>query len=268
MKLMTYNLMVGGVEPKPSRLEQVLYIINEQNADIVGLQETKLAFGSENELVYTLRNKKDYPYDQVIEGVAEDWMFGWGASLFSRKKPSSSRRIGKKVRAVEMTFPVLTGELSICNVYLSHVNESLRLPQIQEVLQELQGQKYSILMGDFNSLSPEDGIPDSAINSFSNRMKDKYCRGGKLCYDTIEAVLEAGYIDIGLKFHKPEEITDKAAISWGTGNHTRPVRIDFIFATESVLSPIKEFEIVNNKFTRLASDHFPLYAVIDNFFGT
>ena len=94
------------------------------------------------------------------------------------------------------------------------------------------------------------------------RMKEKYCREGKICYDTIEAVLEAGYRDIGLQFHRAEEITDKTDLSGGTGAHTRPIRMDFIFATENVLPQVKEFALVREGLARTASDHFPWYVVL------
>jgi len=41
MKLMTYNVMLGGVKP-PSRLEQVLRVIQDQDADVIGLQEINM----------------------------------------------------------------------------------------------------------------------------------------------------------------------------------------------------------------------------------
>ena len=93
-------------------------------------------------------------------------------------------------------------------------------------------------------------------------MKEKYCRDGKLCYDTIEAVLEGGYIDVGLRYHAPAEITDKTDLIGGTGNHTRPIRMDFIFATEGVLPYVTDFVLVREGIVRTASDHFPWYVVL------
>ncbi len=262
MKFLTYNVMEGGVKPDPSRLEKVLRVISGQNADILGLQETKATPGEGNELVWAMRNAHTYHYDVVFD-CHEEWAYGSGTSLFSKITPSSSRIVGEKTRAVEMMFPTRIGDLSVCNVYFSHVSERERLPQAKEMLQELQGNNYSIIMGDFNALSPEDNIPQNAVNSFSGRMKEKYCREEKLCYDTIEAVLNAGYVDIGLKFHRPEEITDKTDLSGGTGKHTLPVRIDFIFAKKEVLPYVKEFTLVGKGLARTASDHFPLYVIMD-----
>ncbi len=255
--------MEGGVKPVPSRLEKVLEVISRENADIVGLQETKVIPGKDNELIWALKEVGKYQYQTVFEN-SQDWAYQSGVSLFSRLRPSSSRTIGEMVRAVEMVFPSKIGPLSVSNVYLSHVSEKERVPQIKEMMRELRGnKKYNIIMGDFNALSPEDGIPNSAVETFSDRMKEKYCREGKLCYDTIEAVLNEGYIDIGLQFHKPEEITDKTDLSGGTGNHTKPMRMDFFFTQKEVLPYVKDFAMIRESLARTTSDHFPWYVMLE-----
>src|SRR3989344_7778469 len=96
------------------------------------------------------------------------------------KTPQPSNSYGIK------SYPV-----ACCGVFdLSHMSEAERVPQIREMMQELRGNKgYNLIMGDFNALSPEDGIPQSAVDHFSDRMKEKYCKDGKLCFDTVETVL-------------------------------------------------------------------------------
>lgn len=279
MKLMTYNIMEGGVrngnDINPSRLEKVLGVIQEQDAQVLGLQETLLTEGDDNELVSALRRTGRYPYDVVFskEGRPLFRENTTGTALFSTQAPLSTF-MGEGVKAVEMTFPRSpsrpSDSLSVCSVYLSHVSEATRLPQMKEVLQELRREKYGLLMGDFNALSPEDGILASAVDSFSPRMKEKYCRDGKLCYDTIEAVLEAGYIDVGLRYHPPQDITGKTDLSGPTtgGGHTQGIRMDFIFAKPEVLPSVKEFVMVKEGLARIASDHFPWYVVLDDIFNT
>ncbi len=260
MKLMTYNVMLGGVEPEPSRLEKVLQVIREQNADVSGFQETKVSEGEDNAFVEAMR--KSHPFNAVFHRD-EDWVYGHAAALFSKVRPLSHRIIGERVRAVEMVFPVKNGSLSVSNTYLSHVSEAERLPQIIEMLQELRGNNYAIIMGDFNAMSPQDNIPQCAVKTFSPRMKEKYCRGEKICYDTIEAVLNEGYVDVGLQFFRPDQITDQTGLSGGTGAHTRPIRMDFIFATTSLLPYITDFNLVRAGIAYTASDHFPWYVSLN-----
>ena len=259
MKIMTYNVMEGGVKPDPSRLEKVLQVIDEQNADVFGLQETKIAKGIDNELLHALKQAGKYQHHEVFETSGE-WTYKSGVSLSSKIQPSSSRIIGDGVRAVEMIFHSKIGDINISNVYLSHLSEAERVPQIKEMMQELRRNKgYNLIIGDFNALSPEDGIPQSAVDHFSPRMQEKYCKNGKLCYDTIETVLNEGYVDVGLQFFATEEITDKTNLAGGTGNHTRPIRMDFFFAKPELLLYVRDFVLVREGLALNASDHFPWY---------
>ena len=263
---MTYNVYVGGVEGNPQRLHKVLGVIAEQSPDVFGLQETKVVRGTANELVHALRQQGDYPYDQTILEGDIDLVSTTGSAIYSRRKPTRSRIVGERVKAVEMSFPIPSGELSVANVYLSHVDEAARLPQIREVLQELSGQQYGIIIGDFNALSPQDGLVNGIIPRFTPRMVEKYTRDGKLCYDTVEAVLEAGYVDVGLQFHRPSEITDMTDIN-GPNPHAIPIRMDFIFAKQGVLPHVTGFELVNQGLARVASDHFPWNVTLDDRFA-
>lgn len=271
MKIMTYNIMEGGVKNGAhqldrSRLEKVLRVIDGEDADVFGLQETALTTGDENELIAALCRRGQHPYHLNFSNAGR-LLFQdatTGTALFSKRAPSSTA-MGTAVKSVEMKYSQQDGSLSICSVYLSHISEATRLPQIKEVLESLQGQKYSILMGDFNALSPEDFIPDTVVDHFSDKMRRKYCRDGKLCYDTVESVLNAGYVDVGLQYHLPTEITDCTDLPGPTsgGGHTMPIRMDYIFATPEVLPHITEFALVNQCLARTASDHFPWYITLD-----
>ncbi len=258
----------NGTELQPWRLERVLQVIAEQNADVLGLQETSVSKSEENELLSALRVSGNYNHRVVFDIDAASWVNSTGAALFSQIRPARSRYLGNTVKAVEMIFSAHVGECSISNVYLSHRSEAIRLPQIQEVLTEVKHQPYSIIMGDFNALSPEDGIPNSAMKTFSSRMLEKYCRDGKLCYDTIEAILNEGYIDVGLDYHKPEKITGRTDLGGPKigGGHTQGIRMDFIFAKPDVLPYVKEFVMVKEGIARVASDHFPWYMTLDDAF--
>jgi len=264
---MTYNVYIGGVEGDPQRLHKVLGVIDEQSPDVLGLQETKVVRGPDNELVHAIRRNGTYRHGRVIFEGDMEMRYSTGSAIFSRRQPSKTRIVGEGVKAVEMTFPTPTGQLSVCNLYLSHVDEATRLPQIREVLQELAGEQYGIIMGDFNSLSPQDGMVDGIIPKFTPRMVEKYTKNGKLCYDTIEAVLEAGYVDVGLQRHSPAEITGMTDIH-GPNPHAVPIRMDFIFAKEGVLPHVRDFGFVNEGLARIASDHFPWTITLDkNFVG-
>ena len=266
MKILTYNVMNGGVNP-PTRLEQVMQVLSEQDADVFGLQETDLKDDANNQLLRRIRERGTHPYDVVFDREGA-WTYGSAAAMFSKTLPSSKRIVGERVRAVEMNYVVngnISDVLSVCNVYLSHKSEAERLPQVREMLEEVGKKKLSVLIGDFNSLSPQDGLNNDVLQHFSPKMMGKYTRDGKLCFDTIEAVLSAGYVDVGLLYHRAEEITDRTDLSGPKtgGGHTLPIRMDFIFAKRDLVPYLRAFALVRSGLARTASDHFPWSVVID-----
>ena len=69
MKIMTYNIMEGGlvkndpIDGKP-RFDRVLDVIAKENADVLGIQETHLTTDEDNKLVHALQHA----------GIYRDWM--------------------------------------------------------------------------------------------------------------------------------------------------------------------------------------------------
>src|SRR3989338_2248043 len=266
MKILTYNVMNGGVNP-PARLEQVMQVLSEQDADVFGLQETDLKDDANNRLLRRIREGGTHPYGVVFDRDGA-WTYGSAAAMFSKTQPSSSSIVGERVRVVEMNYvvnDVIGDVLSICNVYLSHKSEAERLPQVREILEEVGKKKLGVLIGDFNALSPQDGLNSDIVQQFSPKMMGKYTRDGKLCFDTIEAVLSAGYVYVGLLYHRAEEITDRTDLSDPKtgGGHTLPMRMDFIFAKRDLVFYLREFTLVRSGLARTASDHFPWHVTID-----
>jgi endonuclease/exonuclease/phosphatase family metal-dependent hydrolase len=263
MRIMTYNVLDGGVLPDPSRLEKVLGVIRACRPDVLALQEVSLDEAESNQLVWALR--KAYPYQARLTHKNFS-TYADGTCLLSRIKPKSTSIAENGVPAVFMTFPGAKDNLNVCAVYLSWIDEKERLPQMQEVLRMMDKNQYGLILGDFNALSPQDGLSDDLVPGFTDRMKEKYCRDGMICYDTIRAVLDQGYIDRGILHNTPSSITRMTDVHLGAP-HSRPVRIDYMFVTHDFEPYISYFELVDNEATRNASDHFPwVMDVLGDFF--
>jgi len=118
-------------------------------------------------------------------------------------------------------------------VYTTHLDprqsQPLQLAQLKEALAHIKlWNSPHVLMGDFNCPSPRDPDPESTERT-----------------QTIQSVLEAGYVDAG----------------WFRGHKTFPAqnsRIDYIFVQAGVT--ISRCEVIDTPATRAASDHLPLYA--------
>lgn len=268
-KMMTYNIMTEGHPPQQSRLERVLSIIAKEDPAVLAIQETLLCDGPDNWFVHALRKTGDFPYDRALQESDRkggEWYCS-GTAMFSKVQPTSAEAIIKG-RAVQMTFQGKWGEIAVASVYLSHLSEKERVPQIREVVSEVKRKQYGIIMGDFNALSPEDGITAKDFETFNPRMKEKYGNGDgtALYYGTMEAALNEGFIDVGLRFRSPVEVTGMTDVVHGLGQHLRPVRIDYVLVSPNLIEHVHGFERINSAETRIASDHFPWTIDIDESF--
>jgi len=272
MKIVTYNVMIGGVfkngDPKPRtpyRLRKVMNVLKKLSPDVLGLQETLAGELKESEKKYVvskLQKKNDYHFQEVFD-CGPSCEEGTGCALFTKILPVSKNKIGKNVQAVEMRFKGRAEDVYIVNVYLHYLDEKTRLPQIRKILEELSGRKYCVIMGDFNSISPAAEISAEDIKNFPPAMIRKYLKNskkdGKICYDVIQAVGNAGYIDVALIDNKVNEVTDMTKFAAENGNHDRPIRMDYFFVTPELKPYIVpgSFKLHKENFVQWASDHFP-----------
>ena len=257
--------MVEEHPPELARLQRVVGIVRGEDPAVLGIQETRLTDGSENYFLQALRG--DFDYNRVLlesDRQEGEELYGTGTTMMSKVQPRQAEAIIRG-RAVQMVFAGSLGDLAIASVYFSHQSEAERVPQAREVVQEVKRHPYGLIMGDFNALSPEDGITAKDFETFNPRMKQKYGNedGTALYYGTVEAALNEGFVDIGLRFHTPAEMTGMTDVSHGTGQHLRPVRIDYVMVTPSLVKHIRDFQRINNGQTRTASDHFPWTVDLD-----
>jgi len=289
MKIVTYNVMIGGVfekdwKPTPGRLSDVMKVIRKLDPDVLGLQETlswQKRKGVERCAVSELR--KMYEHEVIFDDDIDKEPFKTGftgCALFSKNKPKHPRVIIRgKTRVVEMIF----GDVSISCVYLSHEDEDTRQKQIEPVLDKLENSecKHHIIMGDFNAISPKDidGYSDKEIKNLKGdpRTHTKYfmhiddktnkvtCKD-KPRTDTIKAVYQKGYKDAALEFYRKKgwnqkHLRDKTAYC---EKNSVPIRMDYFFVTEKLLEYINYCGPRKYDFVQKASDHFPWELNLDD----
>lgn len=119
-----------------------------------------------------------------------------------------------------------------------------------------------ILAGDFNTLSPEDKYDEKAlITGFSRFMGNKAETKVKdlLKTQTVELALSRGFID-SYKIKKQKE-TYTVPTDFRSKDKISAIRIDYIFCSKDI--KILDSGIIKNKLTEMASDHYPIYAVLE-----
>jgi exodeoxyribonuclease-3 len=153
------------------------------------------------------------------------------------------------------------GEVSIAGFHLTPYTENLRHPEIDLILKHQSQFKNNVLMGDMNSLSPDDNYDPSVIKDFNDMQAKKFTTDGKLRFDVIGKILSAGYTDSAVKLGKNKESTAPTSIN-EYGAHSN-MRLDYVFLSESLVPYLRDYKVIKTDLTNKASDHYPVVVELE-----
>jgi exodeoxyribonuclease-3 len=245
LRLLTYNIRKGGI----GREALLAEVIGEQAPDIVVLQEA-----TRPAVVARLAQATGLPV----------WGATHGRSLgFLSRVPIAQHR-WLRPRWSQHAFLELRPEgrdLRIFGVHLSAVHaawtEARRVHELRALLSAVgkaEGTPH-VLVGDFNTLAPGERL---AVARLPVRLRALvWLSGGRVRWQTIAIVLGAGYADAFRELHPGE-----SGLTFPTWDpHTR---LDYVFVPRLFLERLTSCDVVAQSLSlRVASDHFPVRAVIE-----
>lgn len=241
IKLLSYNIRRGGV----GREKQISDVIRASGADIVVLQEAT--------------------HVNVVERVAgESGMKFWGAKRDYSLGFLSRLEIGEhnwhELPELRRAFLELKLDgITVFGVHLSAVHsnwtERRRVRELHAMLRAVKQRStgFHVLTGDFNTLAPGE---DLDLRKLPPRLRlIAWMTGGKVRYETIQIMLDAGYVDGYRTLRYDKGFTFP---TWDPH-----VRLDFIFLPSQSADRLAKCDVVCDGATvKNASDHFPLMSEI------
>ena len=240
LKLLTYNIRKGG----RGREMAIAEVIRGWGPDLVLLQEA-----TDPRVVSRLSELTELQYYASRPG--------YSTAFLSRTEPESSKWLELPAirRAVlELCLPPLT----LFNVHLRAVHsnwtEQGRKRELGALLGLIRSEAATphIIAGDLNTLAPNE---DLDLRKLPPRLRlVNWVTGGKVRYETIQIMLDAGYIDVYRSLHYDKGFTFP---TWDPH-----VRLDFVFAPNEIAERVTECTVLTGLPAPSASDHFPLGAVI------
>lgn len=260
---MEYNILHGfhsvesPFEHEKERQDQVIKIVKEKNPDILIL--TEACYGKKFMDVFVDYKKLfNFPYYYHANKDHEH-----GVSVLSKYPLSDSQNFSfGKVHFVRSKINL---EKKIINLDVVHPHPSLSEEEkerfIGGVLRDFK--TPYILVGDLNVCSFKDNYSKKEmIEGFSKI--SKYAEkivSNLLSFETTKKIESFKLIDTYKKIHKKEDNvnftvpTDLLSKDKSTG-----MRCDFIFCSKNF--QVIESEIIKNKLTESASDHYPIYSIL------
>ena len=240
-RLLTYNILHGGV----GRTEAIAKAINGCAPDLVLLQEASDPSNVERLAAAT--------------GMAEWRAFRRQSLAFlSRRKVSFSQWVRPRISRHAFLEVVPAGDhVRIFGVHLSAVHaawtEQRRVFELRALLRSVAHHKegFHVLAGDFNTVAPGDLLD---IRRLPLRVRPfMWLSGGSVRWRTIQAVIDAGYIDAFKTLH-PE---DPGPTLPTTDPH---IRLDYVFVPQPHGGRLIACDVVRDPVAVGASDHFPVMA--------
>ena len=254
MKLATYNIYEGGY----AGIDRIMAVVKEEAPDILTLNEANSFSHENNKLLYEFAHECGYPYYDLAISGQEDYH----VALLSKYPWESIQHITPLTRAcIIAIFNTNIGQLAVCGLHLSPHQEYTRLPEIEHILTAASLYENRILMGDFNSLSPNDDYTENFIRAFNEKQIRKFTENGKLEHRVISHIGERGYRDCGHEFHCEKVYTAPTKVTIDSAHSN--MRLDYIFVSESIMPHINDYRVIKNEVTDHASDHCPVCIKIE-----
>lgn len=245
MKLLSYNIRYGGA----GREDRLVEVIREAAPDLVMLQEATRP--------------------EVVERLAQAtgmniWAAHAGYSLgfLSRVKVSSHKWHWPNVaRRAFLEVVLAENEVRVFGLHLSAIHsnwtERRRVRELHALLESIKQhqQGFHVLVGDFNTLAPGESLDPQHLPL---RLRTLFwLGGGDIRWQTIQMMLDAGYVD-GYRLLHPLE----KGFTFPTWNPQ--VRLDYLFLPAPFAERLKACQVFSeSRAVGSASDHFPLLADID-----
>ncbi len=278
MRVATWNIHGWKTADNKPNLIAVGDTLAAIQPDIVGLNEVfypRIAEGSSKPALEALAERlgmnfifgpclrwqvqDDMPADAYGNAILSRWPIIASSAhhLTPKEEDKEDRLAGKEQRGLLEGRILLPNQqtFTLYVTHLDHTDEEARLVQLRVARTWLQRDRNRphLLMGDFNSLSLWD--IGGELADLRNTLLDEEYRhmlGSEKGPQVVSQVEKSGYTDTYSHFGKPKQTTFP--------NPLLPIRIDYIFASQSLAPRINDCRICDN--TGQVSDHFPVVAEI------
>jgi len=254
MKLVTFNILDGGVDRFGSRLDFILGAINAAKPDFLALQETIASDGDSLGLVQQISRNTGLQHYALSRGPAQESTAQYqyrvaSLSCYPLKRVVTLPDPPIKSAALHTVIDSPLGELSICNVHLDAYSEDIRLQQLEIILKLRPECGQQILLGDLNSVTSVDQYDPETLQVEPR-------------FDVVEQ-LKRDYVDVAAHVGLGDRDTHPTPSSRNR-TFTVPVRVDYILASHSLTARIKSAAVIKTPDSEQASDHYPIEVTLDH----
>jgi len=248
MRIATYNLFEGAQDTLPL----VQDFVAQQDVDVLCVQEANGwndGLPSQLETLAAETGLNAYVYGD------SNTRFKLATLLRLPILRSQVHTDGFWHSAVQTTIQHGDETLDLWNVHLNPGDEDSRLAEATLLTSLVDMDKPTIIMGDFNSLNESDKYPDELISNLALQGIKKFGTD-KLRYDVTAYFTDKGLIDVAALLGKRQTTVPTPANR--DMYHAANMRLDYMFATASLIKSVVGIEVPKDNLTDAISDHYPV----------
>lgn len=253
MKIIYLNVAVGCKEPE--RYRRLVDFVTSQKPDFLGLSELNGWDKDDFAKLSAFKVKTGMKFSIFCRSP-----HGYHMALFSRTGFESKRVLQSGLWhgaiIADASFKGKTYRFAL--THLSPLSEEMRIKDIGRILEALR-QRRSFLMGDMNSISPQDIIDDSALLRKAKKLRIRKFGKDRIEKEVIALVLKKGLIDLTHHFGRPAVYSVPTRFVHDP-NHFARLHLDYIFITRDLRKKVERAGVLRNKETDSISDHYPVVA--------
>jgi len=241
LKLLSYNIRFGGL----GREKALSEVIKIASPDLVVFQEA-----IHPDVIERLSKLTDMPYWAARKDHSIGFISRQEVSYYEWHYPAGARHSFLEIVPAESESRIFGLHLS---ARFSKWDERRRTREIRSLLEGIKRHQegFHVLVGDFNTLAPGEVLEINRLPAWIRALI--WISGRKLQRETIQLMLDAGYVDVYRSLHP--DVKGYTFPTWDPH-----VRLDYVFVPKAFSDRLTECEVMvePNEIVRAASDHCPL----------
>jgi len=260
MKVMSYNTLFGGFDGNDGRrFDAQIKLLNDVNPDIMLVQEMKGFTQNNMKLLFEMEKRIG------MRGfIAPAVHTGQNTGVFVKPPimPVSveidAEHFHHAVVIATLDVPGTAKPLTVISAHLCPFGYNVRLREAAYLINHADDDAFTIVAGDFNSVSSYDPYP-VGLDELPSRFKARYVMPeGSVDKSVMRTFYQAGFVDIAYKLGGHNDPTVPTANF--KGSEFVPFRSDYILSTKQLAESATAYSVIKNSITDMASDHYPILA--------
>lgn len=260
---LTYNTLFAGRDGADNRrAEMQLALIAAISPDVFMMQEAKGLDAAGGALLHAIEVLGMRGFLAIAPPT------GQNVAIFIREplRPLSFETDGANfhhaLATLKVALPGSDRPLTLISAHLCPNGPAVRRREASYLSVQAAPDAYTLLTGDFNSVSPHDPEPEGfdalPAHHRARYLADDLKRADRSVLAHLEA---AGWVDIGHMLDKG--ITPTVPTAAFTGTEFATMRCDFVLATTALAAGARRYEVLRTPDTDAASDHYPVLATFE-----